>query len=268
MSVSEKNCAYCGLDTTLTNEHVFPDCFLRAIPPFLSIAKTPQGDKAIIADLQLRDVCGDCNNKLLSVLDTYFCELNSQFFSHIVRSGDRVRFQYDFDLLLRSLLKICYNTTRARKWPIEPWGEIPLYILGSRSRPASIHLYLQLQIPTPVNETTLAQDPNAKEFMPFPIRCYLRNRPGEPWAIWIMWLSVWSYRFFVMWENESVSSLDRTRILRDQIKRTKGLYELPENGDRVLYSSSVSVLDEIDTDPAFFPQLKLVREFKRKRGLH
>ena len=107
-------CAYCGEGGVLTKEHVFPGCFQKTFKP-ITPTRTPDGEKAILSPLEIQDVCARCNNELLSPLDEYLCELNDLYFSKIVRPGDRVRFQYAWDFLLRMLPKIAYNVARARK---------------------------------------------------------------------------------------------------------------------------------------------------------
>src|SRR5579863_8666678 len=111
-----RTCAYCGAGTELTKEHVFPDCFQKTFEP-ITPTKTPAGEKAILSALEIQDVCARCNNERLSPLDTYFCDLNDLYFSNIVRPGDRIQFQFDWNLLLRTFLKIAYNVARARKEP-------------------------------------------------------------------------------------------------------------------------------------------------------
>jgi hypothetical protein len=65
-------------------------------------------------------------------LDTYFCDLNDLYFSIIVQPGDRIQFQFDWDLLLRTFLKIAYNVARTRKEPIATWQGVTEYILEGR----------------------------------------------------------------------------------------------------------------------------------------
>jgi hypothetical protein len=107
-------CCYCEVGTDLTNEHLFPECILQKTPSgqSISIARTPDGDKAISSAIQTKDVCAHCNNVALSALDTYVCRLHDQFFQKIVHRGNRVDFRFDFDLLLRWLLKTSYNASR------------------------------------------------------------------------------------------------------------------------------------------------------------
>jgi hypothetical protein len=109
---TKRKCAYCGENSALTNEHVFPECFRKTFDA-ISFAKTQSGDKAVFSALEIGDVCSLCNNARLSPLDTYLCSLNDKYFVNLVHSGDRVRFQYDYDLLLRMLPKIGYNVARA-----------------------------------------------------------------------------------------------------------------------------------------------------------
>ena len=96
-------CACCGLGDKLTHEHVFPDCFQKTFEP-ITPTKPPDGKKAILSPLEIQDVCARCNNGLLSRLDDSLCDFNDLYFSKIVRPGDRIRFQYDWDFLLRMLL--------------------------------------------------------------------------------------------------------------------------------------------------------------------
>src|SRR5580658_3063707 len=138
-----RTCAYCGRDSDLTNEHVFPECFNKTFDA-ITTAKTPAGEKAVLSDLEIHDVCGECNNGPLSSLDAFFCALNDKYFSTIIHSGDCVKFEYDFERLLRVLLKIGYNVARARKWPLANWQDTAHYIRGTAPRPLGFRLFLQL----------------------------------------------------------------------------------------------------------------------------
>lgn len=141
----KKRCAYCDVASRLTKEHVFPDCFGRQSPDYSSRFSQPAG-KLIHTDHVVKDVCAECNNKRLSPLDTYLCTLYRYTHSGFPSPGETVRFAYDPDLLLRSLLKICYNAARAskaqdvpilagfRRWLIDPAADHP--------QPPQLHLQL------------------------------------------------------------------------------------------------------------------------------
>lgn len=86
----------------------------------ISIVKTPSADKAIPNPQEIGDVCANCNNVALSRLDSYLAALTRKYFLTIVQPGDRIRFGYDFDLLLRLMLKVAYNV--AREWGFATTG--------------------------------------------------------------------------------------------------------------------------------------------------
>ena len=256
-----RTCAYCGQGSELTNEHVFPECFRKTFEP-ISTAKTPTGEKAILSGLEIHDVCARCNSGPLSQLDTYLCALNDKYYSKIVRPGDRVRFQYDFDLLLRMLLKIGYNVARARKWPLGHWQDATQYILGKTPCPAAFRIFLQLMIPTPVKKTNLPVSSGTAEVPPWPMSVYPIDVSSLPCLMAGSWLSVWSYRFFVLREDKQVPRGVRQRAVARWLKNTKGAYELTRRGIATIYASSVEVLDAVKDSPIFHEQLSLARKLK------
>lgn len=259
-------CAYCGQVAELTNEHVFPDCFQKTFEP-ITPTKTPTGEKAILSALEIHDVCARCNNGPLSRLDTYLCELNDLYFSKVVRAGDRIRFQYDFDLLLRMLLKIGYNVGRARKWPLGHWEEATQYILGNTPCPAGFHIFLQLMIPAPVEKANRPVTPGTTEVPPWPMSLYAMDVSNFPGLVSGFWASVWSYRFFVVREDMQASRSVRQRTLAKCWKDTTGANELTRRGVTTIFASSVQVLDAIKGSAIFDEQLSQARKLKAATDL-
>lgn len=260
---TKRICAYCSHESDLTNEHVFPECFRRTFDA-ISIAKTPSGEKAILSALEIHDVCGRCNSGPLSQLDSYLCSLNDKYFSKIVHAGDHVRFEYDFDLVARMLLKIGYNVARARKWPLGNWLDAAPYVLGEASCPSGFRVFLQLMIPTPVKKTDLPVSPGTIEVPPLPIRVYLADVSSFPGLISAYSISVWSYRFFVLRENMQVPRDMRQRGTTKwlKMKSTKGAYELTRRRVAKIYASSVEALDDAKSSPIFHEQLSQARKLK------
>ena len=117
----------------------------------ISVARTALGDKAVSGELTIGDVCKRCNNGPLASLDNYVCDLHDRFFNDIVHSGDRVDFRFDFERLLRWLLKVAYNIARARGGTIESTTDLVNYILNGTNRPTGFRVFLQLIIPTPTS---------------------------------------------------------------------------------------------------------------------
>jgi len=258
---TERACAYCGHGSDLTNEHVLPKCFRKTFKA-ITTAKTPAGEKAILADLEIHDVCSGCNHGPLSRLDTYLCELNDKYFLKIVRPGDHVRFEFDFDQLLRVLLKIGYNVARARKWPLGNWQEVPLYILGTSPCPSGFRVFVQLMIPTPVQRTNLPVLPGTTEVPPLPLRVYPDDVSSYPGLISVHWVSFWSYRFFVLQEDTQVPRGKREQAIAKWLRKKKGAKELNRRGVATMYASSVMVLDGANESPIFHEQLSKARELK------
>lgn len=259
--VTKRTCAYCGEGSDLTNEHVFPECFRKTFGA-ISTAKTSTGEKAITSALEIGDVCARCNSGPLSQLDAYLCGLNDEYFSKIVHPGGRIRFIFDFDLLLRMLLKLGYNVARARKWPLRNWQGTAPYILGKAPYPSGLRVFLQLMIPTPVEKTNLPVSPGATEVPPWPMSVYVVDVSSFPGLMSGCWMSVWSYRFFVLREDMQVPRVIRKRAIAKWLKNTRGASELTRRGVATIYASSVEVLDAVSDSPIFHKQLSLARKLK------
>jgi hypothetical protein len=254
-------CAYCGEEGVLTKEHVFPDCFQKTFEP-ITPTKTPAGEKAILSALEIQDVCARCNNERLSPLDTYFCDLNDLYFSNIVRPGDRIQFQFDWNLLLRTFLKIAYNVARARKEPTVTWQGITEYIVTGGQCPVDFHIFLQLMIPTPATKANRPLSPGTTEVPPWPMSVYQIDVSRFPGLSSGFWISVWSYRFFVLREDPDTLASTRRRTLAKCSKNTPGAYELTTRGIATVYASSVDVLAAVENSRVFDEQLAKARKLK------
>ncbi|MCD6076076.1 MAG: hypothetical protein K0R89_14 [Ramlibacter sp.] len=155
------SCSYCGEAGRATREHVVP-AFLLAHQK--SIGARPEGwndaaRKVVQGDAVIRDVCAECNNGTLSRLDEYGKTLLTSagvLTSNFVRR--RVEFSYDYDLLLRWVLKIVYNSARASHSADDLYRAYLPYILESDSRPASVALGVYLA--APVTRTEASQIPD------------------------------------------------------------------------------------------------------------
>lgn len=264
MLEKKRSCAYCDGTTDLTNEHVIPECYVKTLGPTISIVKTPTEDKAIPNPQEIGDVCAVCNNGPLSLLDTYLASLSQQYFSKIVHPGDRIRFSYDFDQLLRLVLKLGYNVARTRGWPLAVFKEARQYILGREKCPPGLHLFLQLLIPTPEKDCKYAVPPGTQEIPPLPWHAELRDVSGFPGLASEFSISFMSYRFFAVQEDPSVSSTIRKASLKEWLKDNKGTHELSDVGHSVVHSSCVSVVEVLEKDPAFENQLAKAIELKAR----
>jgi len=141
-----KECAYCDKPCTPTKEHIWPAGILRqkGAPNF---ALTPGGDRFYEGEPQIKDVCAECNNVKLSTLDSYLGDSYAKQFSKKIGFRQTTNFGYNYDLLLRSLLKIAFNSHRANndKSQISFFENIKGYILCGTNRPQTD---IRLQIVT------------------------------------------------------------------------------------------------------------------------
>lgn len=110
--MSKKKCAYCGKDGKMTKEHVFPN-FINDLIKTKMLSFINGVDKAFIDDPEIKDVCSNCNNIILSNLDSYAKNLSEKYF--IQHINTKLIFEYSFNSLLRWILKVIYNGCRAFK---------------------------------------------------------------------------------------------------------------------------------------------------------
>jgi hypothetical protein len=109
-------CAYCGEEKKPTREHIIPDGFLRGMKVDEQIRWTETSPCRVIgSDFVIKDVCDNCNNRVLSQLDTYAINLITKYNGKIDKNTKKIFFKYDYNKLSRWLLKVCYNSARANK---------------------------------------------------------------------------------------------------------------------------------------------------------
>lgn len=142
-----RKCAYCGSDTKLSKEHVWPKSFLAKLEK--GYAKySPKSGKVHGGDYIVHDVCSLCNNERLSPLDLYFSKLYDSYFYDTKGLNETIIFEFDYDLLTRVLLKIAYNTARSAGSEVLPFQRIVNYILYGTERPEGIATIAELVSPT------------------------------------------------------------------------------------------------------------------------
>lgn len=265
MTKAGRVCAYCGSGSDLTNEHLFPECiYERTQGSMISIALTPEGDKAIGGALEIGDVCARCNNEKLSALDAYICELHDRYFKTIVHSGDRVDFRFDFDRLLRWLLKTGYNTARARGWHIKKESTLPQYILGEVARPAGFRVFLQLIIPTPTSSREWKVKPDAAEIPPAPGRIDLLDVSKLAGFNMAYVVSLNSYLFHIFKEVEAVPRKIRNLVMRNLLKNMPGAYEITDKSRAIVYSSSLDFMTLADRNSVLLRHLEMMQQHNER----
>ena len=149
-------CAYCGDDTAITRDHVWPEAFLSRLGRRCAHF-SHQTSKAHGADSVVSDVCKVCNNGPLSVIDNYFCGLYDSYFSIEYGFADEVEFHYNFDLLARALLKISYNSARSAgsDWTI--LSTLRGYVLNGIPQPVQFAMFGELVSPALLVDATTGE---------------------------------------------------------------------------------------------------------------
>ena len=143
----QRTCAYCQKEAKLTREHIWPNCLISRMPE-LQVNYLGKKHVLMARDLVIADVCADCNNKRLSVLDAYFCSLYDQYFKDFKEDLTPFTLTYDYDLLLRSLLKITYNSSRTVTRDYNDFEKYREYILNGNEMHPEILIKLDIVPPT------------------------------------------------------------------------------------------------------------------------
>ena len=156
-------CAYCGSHSNpLTREHLFPkgiDSLLLDGDERSHFFLTRSPDYFVEGEPTVRDVCRVCNNGVLSQLDAYALGLMRQC-NRYLSEGETIVLHYDYDLLLRWLLKMCFNSARVHDNNVDMLRRARRYILGKSINPKRRAVFLQLinsYVPTNFERAALAE---------------------------------------------------------------------------------------------------------------
>lgn len=162
--MTQSVCAYCKSPETLTREHLWPASLhsrlATANQQTLKAFWLARLQREIPSEPQIRDVCARCNNVVLSELDAYVCQLFDSTLMRILDRNEPVVFEYDYHLLKRWLLKMCFNSARIHNsrdlYALE--AVLP-YMLGkSIALGNSVQLFVQLAYPEEIPEGDLSAD--------------------------------------------------------------------------------------------------------------
>ena len=154
----EKKCAYCGRgkeSVKFTKEHVVAHTFLnKYYPPIVSLNKNLDKKKKKLFQVggyqnsiqkdscnyqTIADVCSECNNGVLSSLDSYFLDFyDKNTDCKLKKQGKINTLNYNYSLLSRWLLKTMYNSERKNGYTsiVQPYlHNFKNYILSNEQCP-------------------------------------------------------------------------------------------------------------------------------------
>lgn len=167
--MTRKRCAFCDRVAPLTKEHLWPKSLHKRLEDVGSGNRNyfwlKRLKQEIQSEPQVRDVCGDCNNGVLSELDSYICDLFDAQLVHMPQRQETITFSFDYHLLKRWLLKLSFNSARIHGSPDRQALEaLRAYILGKDILLGrSMQLFLQLVYPERVPESDLQAEYRGKE---------------------------------------------------------------------------------------------------------
>jgi hypothetical protein len=151
-----KKCAYCDANKNMTREHIFPASIIPRDETLLSF--TDKTASYFNSDLTKKDVCKACNNGPLSKLDDNFLEIYNKYIRTPIEPGDSAEITFDYNSLLRFLLKVSYNSARISadgQQAIEVLKSYVPFILGISTSTPDISLRLQIYTSAKtINEST------------------------------------------------------------------------------------------------------------------
>jgi hypothetical protein len=240
-----RKCAYCDASGELTKEHLLPRSLTLRSDEELKQNIMARGEHRVISsEATIADVCAACNNGPLSLLDQYICSLYDKYFAQVVQPGNRVKFEADFELLLRWLLKTAYNHARARRgnWPVSLLQAERDYILGKVKKRPTSHIILQLIPPARIEPGSIkGLPPDATESPMLFTRVGLFDFTFAPGFLMGFLIAVKSYCFHVLVEDARVDMRLRKRVFASLLKDTPGGYELVPGKRAVVYPSSLDM---------------------------
>ena len=207
-----KKCAYCDVKTKLTKEHIWPKCMISRMPE-LTFRYIGSQEKFVTSELVVSDVCSKCNNEKLSKLDSYFCSLYDKFFKTFHNEKKEFIFEYDYNLLLRSLLKIIFNSSRTTNEENSFFEKFKDFILEGNKIWENIIVTLDIITPAIVN--------GEKVYLKS-MRCGVVYVGIKTENFIIMAISVNSFYFYIMIPKHEILSNDAAEELKDIFSRIPG----------------------------------------------
>lgn len=238
-------CAYCGSDTKLTKEHLYPKSLYKRTTDY-KLQYLASHEKFIDSQITIRDVCPTCNGGALSQLDSYFVELYDSQIKNIAFWHQSVTFRYNFNQLARWLLKTSYNSARVQKkeHQIKILQDFAPYILGAKDTPRRLALFVQLVVPTLLPtalDKPLHQLVAHKDYILPELERITELRPiieGFPLGLARL-VALNSYYFYLFSPpSDDISEKDWQQVLAIMMLQIKGMIELPHNRTMITLHAS------------------------------
>jgi hypothetical protein len=219
---------------------------------------------------KVRDVCADCNNRVLGELDAYGKQLltNSGLLVHNYTKRE-LTLNYDYSLLLRWLLKVSFNSSRTDSVHSPLFEKYVPFMLGQDQFPSrnKVALLLYLSCPEILSPTQITEDPfvqivNGSSLLnPFHVRISYSITPGQ--HNYVLRLNVFGPAVFhLVMFHDSVLPGHAASAIRRLIRLMPGTVELsPKRKLVTVQSGEYSWID------LYKPQMAREQRIRLKRNL-
>ena len=156
-------CAYCGSKSKLSREHVIPNWFLKITENEKGRTFNERAPQKFVKDIVVKDVCEVCNNGALSDLDNYGKSLFERHFFDFVYQGETVKFEYDFQKLVKWLIKCSYNSNRANTKAATILKTYAKFLISDLPLPEGVIVFCSLSAPTILENGNTIRQANRDE---------------------------------------------------------------------------------------------------------
>ena len=246
-------CAYCQEDRLATREHVVP-AFIYNFQKELSrsvVGWNEAAQKMVGGEAKIKDVCADCNNRILGELDSYGKTLLTE--SGLLTQNytkAQLTLKYDYAALLRWLMKISFNSSRTDNVQSSIFKQHIPFMLGEASPPprhkVAMLLYLAAAEQVQGSESHDLPFINAAEggsvLNPFLVRISYGAIPNDRYIHRVIFFGPAVFQLAIF--NESVLPGHAAASIRSLIKAQRGAIELTTKRSVVaLEAGSVTWLD-------------------------
>lgn len=202
------------------------------------------------SELTIADVCAVCNNNKLSILDSYFCSLYDTHFRHFVEEKKPTKFKYNYELLLRSLLKITYNSSRTKSRINNDFKKYKEFILNGDKIREDIIVKADIITPAIIN---------GKKIYPKSARCGTLSIDTIAKNLILRMVSVNSYHFYLIISKNDKMTKNEHCEFNAILKRIPGTIIQP-------YQEEIEIT-EFSKEDAYSihkPHVELNKEFYNK----
>ena len=229
-------CAYCKQERPATLEHVIP-AFMYALQKQAGegvIGWNEVIEKMVGGEAKVKDVCADCNNRVLGDLDAYGKSLLKESGLLVQNYLKRtLTLRYNYGLLLRWLLKVSFNSSRRDGAHIHLFEAHIPFILGCENCPPRCQIGLAAYMASPVvlDQSQVDQEPfhtlsrGTKTLNPFLVRICYGLVPGDD--SYTLRMNIFGPAvFYMMIFNEGTLPGHAGAAIRRFLKMTPGAVEL------------------------------------------